>query len=185
MKKYVFILCLSAFVFLNCNNARAQKGFFDINVSYNKFTQTVNQSTGLLDLNVQIDTTGDLPEMPETPPFVKDHATILNIGAGYNFRLEDKAYLGFYLGYSKITSEVVGNDATFLSFTPKFTYIIDIYKKIKMTPNFYVSVGYGTTSLGKMTVNVGGLSSTMDMGDITKMNIRLGINPLSFDFFLS
>ena len=182
MGKVLLTAWLSMLICIVCHNANAQKGFFDLNVSYNKFTQYFEKPVGsiLTDIDDDVQTYNI-----NTPSLDTDSISLLNINLGYNFHLDNGCYLGFYLGYSKMKGFQLGNTATMFTFSPHITYMIHLNKHFIYTPNCYVSIGYGTTKMGVVSISVGPLSQPFDLGNIKKINLRFGISPFSFDYKLS
>lgn len=184
MRRFIQLVYLFVVLLLFPMFVKAQKGFFDINIGYNKYNQYFDKELGVQTLDIEGESSGlDLPIDKED--LTLDKPTLLNVSIGYNFHLENGCYLGLYLGYSQMKGERIGNEATLLSFSPRLSYMIKIGKRFIYTPNCYVSIGYGTTSFGEITLSEGGVAQTVNMGDVTKLNFRFGINPFSFDYKVS
>ncbi len=184
MRRFILVICLFAILSTFPLFVKAQKGFFDINIGYNKYNQHFDKELGGQTLDIEDETSGlGLPVLQED--LTLDKPTLLNVSIGYNFHLENGCYLGLYLGYSQMKGERTANEATLLSFSPHLSYMIKIGKRFVYTPNCYASIGYGTTALGDVTLSLGGVAQTVNMGNVTKLNFRFGINPFSFDYKVS
>lgn len=102
--------------------------------------------------------------------------TVTNFSIGYNLAISSNLYFGGTLGYSNIKNDD-NDDLNFnvYTITPKLTYEYKLSNMFSWTPNVYFTFGYGSDE-----INVAGYK----FGDVTYTNMRIGVNPLSFDIHL-
>ncbi|MBR1626693.1 MAG: hypothetical protein IJ681_06070 [Bacteroidales bacterium] len=155
MKK-LFLVAI-ALVFTNVTFA--QKSFVEVNGTYSMFTQKT-----------------DFKVLGKTLT-VEDDLNVTTFNLGYSTSLTKSWYIGAMLGYSTIKGDEDDNEVNLYALTPKLTYVYPLHPMFSWTPNCYVTFGYGKTDLGSV--------AGKDLGDINKLNIRIGISPLSFDINLT
>ena len=155
MKK--LLLVVAALVFANVTFA--QKSFIELNGGMSMFTQKT-----------------DVKILGKTQT-IEDDLTVLNFNIGYNYAIANNLYLGGMLGYTSISGDEDDNEVNLYTLTPKLTYVFNLSPVFAWTPNCYVTIGYGKTELGTV--------AGYDLGDINKLNFRIGVSPLSFDISLT
>ena len=133
----------------------AQKSFMEVNGTYSLFTQKTE--IGMLT--------------------IEDDLNVVTFNLGYNAALTKKLYFGGMLGYSTIKADEGDNEVNLWTLTPKLTYVHHLHPMFSWTPNIYVTFGFGKTDLGTFLGT--------DLGDINKLNVRIGVSPLSFDINLT
>ena len=184
MKKRLLSFCLGIFMVLCSVSATAQKGFFDLNASYNKFTTHFSKPI-MFGADLNLDGNPMISISPDDFAVSDLDVTMLNISLGYNFHLENGCYLGFYLGYSQFGADQTVK-VNYVSFAPHLTYLIPLTKKITYTPNCFISAGYCITSVAEnVSLSIGPISLEATGDQPAKYNFKFAINPFSFDYKLS
>ncbi|MGP1515523.1 MAG: hypothetical protein ACTTJH_06140 [Bacteroidales bacterium] len=184
MRKLRLIIYFLLFTIVFCVNAHTQRGFFDFNIGYNKFTQHFDKPI-LFNTNIDLNVNPLLSLKIEDLKVSEVEMSLLNVSFGYNFHIEKGCYIGFYIGYSQYGGNWV-KGINYLSFSPHITCIIPLTKHIFYTPNCFASVGYCMSSIIDIdTIHIGTFTLDITGQQAPKYNFRFAINPFSFDCRLS
>ncbi|MBQ7985335.1 MAG: outer membrane beta-barrel protein [Bacteroidales bacterium] len=155
MKKTFITTLALVCLTLGAYTAKAQKSFIEVNAGYSMYT---------MDYKVGGTT-------------LSDDINVFNVNLGYSYNIAGDFYFGGTLGYTDLSGDKDDNGVSLYTLTPKLTYFMALGSKMYWTPNVYVTFGYGKTDLGKV--------AGVDLGDINKLNVRIGLSPFSLDFRLS